>query len=281
MNDFIPLIPTNNLAYSENLELHDGIWYSKTTDIISYPDKGNRECFSIEDNSYWFSHRNNVLKRVISIFSKGKQFFDIGGGNGFVTKALKEVGFDAWLVEPGQDGILNAKERGVVNLINATIESAGFKTGTLDNIGLFDVLEHIKSDKETIDKLFQATSPGGKIFITAPAYSFLWSEADVKAGHFRRYSLKTIKRLIESAGFNVLYETYFFSFLVPLIFFVKTIPWFIIKRKSIESVKGAHNAKSKIVQNIISRLCKFEQKIISLNKKIFFGSSCLIVAEKP
>jgi len=275
-----PATPKGHLAYTENLEFRDGILYSKGSCAISYPDKGNMECFSIEDNSWWFIHRNNVLKSVISIFSKGKQFFDIGGGNGFITKALQDLGFEAWLVEPGQDGILNAKERGVANLINSTIESAGFKTGALDNTGLFDVLEHIESDQEIIDKIYQATSPGGRIFITVPAYSFLWSDADVNARHFRRYSRKTARHILERAGFNVLYDTCFFSFLVPLIFILRTIPYRVLKRKKVGDVEEVHNIKWELVNKLINRLCRYEMRKITHKNKILFGSSCLIIAEK-
>ena len=39
--------------------------------------------------------------------------FDIGGGNGFVANYLSKKGFETILVEPGIDGCINGRERGL------------------------------------------------------------------------------------------------------------------------------------------------------------------------
>ena len=106
---------------TSGLNFVNGIWYSKQNSKISYPEHGNQECFEIEDKSYWFVHRNKVLKHVIKSYSDGKSFFDVGGGNGYVTKAIQDLGIDAYLIEPGIHGIKNAENRGVKNLINSSL----------------------------------------------------------------------------------------------------------------------------------------------------------------
>lgn len=270
----------NVFAISKNLEFRDGIWYSKTKRPISYPIQGNNECFIIEDNSFWFIHRNNILKEVIKKFSFGKLFFDIGGGNGAVTKALINESFEVYLVEPGNDGILNARKRGIGNLINANFEDAMFLNESIDNIGLFDVIEHLESDHVFLKKMWFVISPKGRIFITVPAYSFLWSNADETAGHFRRYTKKSLTELMNESGYKILYSTYFFSFLMPIIFFFKTLPNLVIKRKNENKIETDHFVKQTFVRNILNKLCLIELNIIKSFKKIYFGSSYLIVAEK-
>jgi hypothetical protein len=37
---------------------------------------------------------------------------------------------------------------------------------------------------------------------TVPAFSFLWSEEDVLAGHFRLYTLSSISKVLKSSGFE-------------------------------------------------------------------------------
>jgi len=39
----------------------DGIWYSKHKRGISYPEEGNQDFFGIEDNSFWFKHKNKCI----------------------------------------------------------------------------------------------------------------------------------------------------------------------------------------------------------------------------
>ena len=40
----------------------------------------------LEEDSFWFNHRNNIIANAVKKHSKGNVFFDIGGGNGFVAK---------------------------------------------------------------------------------------------------------------------------------------------------------------------------------------------------
>jgi hypothetical protein len=132
---------------SENLYIGEsGLWIAQTIDEISYPSDGNELCAEIEDSSFWFKHRNKAILSVMNNFSPRGAIFDIGGGNGYVAKGLMEAGFDCVLVEPGREGARKALERGVENVVCATLESADFYPGALSNVGLFDVVEHIEDD---------------------------------------------------------------------------------------------------------------------------------------
>jgi hypothetical protein len=52
-----------------------------------YPDEGNEACFQIEDQSFWFRHRNDCIRELAqNLPPKWKgPIFDGGGGNGFLT----------------------------------------------------------------------------------------------------------------------------------------------------------------------------------------------------
>ena len=39
----------------------DGIYYEDSSETISYPESGNDDCFEIEENSFWFRHRNDCI----------------------------------------------------------------------------------------------------------------------------------------------------------------------------------------------------------------------------
>lgn len=142
------MINVKSIARGLRLD-EDGIWYSADTEDISYPAEGNEALFAIEDESFWFKHRNNCIVSVVNSFSKNKDktIVDIGGGNGFVSFGLAEAGFDVALVEPGRTGAVYAKSRGVENVICATTDSAEFRQNSLPAVGLFDVIEHIDDDQ--------------------------------------------------------------------------------------------------------------------------------------
>ncbi len=268
---------------AKNIEFRDGIWYSKSNSQISYPENANDECFHLEDNSFWFKYRNNCIVEIVKRFtSTNESFFDIGGGNGFVSMGLEKSGIETVLVEPGERGIQNAKKRNLKNLVCATLENAGFKENIIPNMGLFDVVEHIENDIEFLKKVNYFLKPEGKIFITVPAYDFLWSNEDDDAGHFKRYTLNLLQSKLENTGFNVIYKTYIFSFLPLPIFLFRSLPAkFKIKQKAgvIKKHKQEHEKKG-LLGKLVSTILKYELTRIQKNKRILFGASCLIVAQK-
>jgi hypothetical protein len=42
-------------TFASDSELKDGIYFSKNQITISYPERGNQDCFEIEDNNFWFN----------------------------------------------------------------------------------------------------------------------------------------------------------------------------------------------------------------------------------
>lgn len=66
-----------------------------------------------------------------------------------------------------------------------------------------NVLEHIEDDSGALNEICTKLQQGGKLAIYVPALMFLFSELDIKAGHFRRYSKKDLTTKVENAGFKV------------------------------------------------------------------------------
>ena len=60
----------SNLATaSPGLQLgEDGIFYAAGSEAISYPEEGNEACFQIEEQSFWFRHRNDCLRELARNF---------------------------------------------------------------------------------------------------------------------------------------------------------------------------------------------------------------------
>lgn len=210
MQNIINLI-SNNLKYT------NGIWYSNINTIISYPKEGNDSCFEIEENSFWFKHRNDCILELVKKYATKPLFIDVGGGNGFTSLHLQKNNIETILLEPGS-GIYNAQSRGLTHLICSSFNDEIFNNNSIPNFGIFDVLEHIENDRIFLQDIFNKLESQGRVFITVPAYSFLWSNDDVEAGHYRRYTLKSLKKLLQDIGFKIEYESYFFSILIFPIF---------------------------------------------------------------
>jgi hypothetical protein len=268
--------------YTKGFTEKEGIFFSKTKSDVSYPEEGNEVCFQIEENSFWFSHRNNCIIESYKKYCPERVFFDIGGGNGFVAKGLQDIGVNTVLLEPGMIGCENAKKRGLKNIICSTLENSEFEKSSIPSIGLFDVVEHIENDVNFLTSIHYYLEEGGYVFITVPAYNFLWSQEDIIAGHYRRYTLRQINAKLKNLGFEIVHSTYFFSVLPFPIFLSRSIPFLLRLKK-----KGNHNAraindhsKKSFSEKVLNIIWTSEIKRIKLGRKIRFGGSCLVVAQK-
>ncbi len=270
---------TTGLELAEN-----GIWYSGNTEDISYPSDGNEACVSIEENSFWFKHRNNCIISIVNAYppEQGEAIFDIGGGNGFVSWGLANAGYDMVVLEPGPTGCLNTKKRGINNVICATIDTANFKSYSIPAVGLFDVIEHIEDDLAFLKTIKSLLKKGGYLYATVPSYSWLWSEEDDLAGHFRRYTLDSISNTLKSAGFEIEFSSHIFRFLPFPIFFLRTLPYKLgLKSKGSKNnnITRDHAVKNNKTRSILNAVLQPEIENIKRNKPMMFGGSCLIVAK--
>ena len=178
----------------------DGIWFAPRQAPVSYPEHGNAACLQVEDRSFWFRHRNRCIASVVRRFAPEGALLDIGGGNGYVSKGLTEAGIACALLEPGIDGAVAARARGVDPVICARLEDIGLAPGSLSAAGMFDVLEHIEDEADALEQVHALLRPGGPLLLTVPAYAFLHSADDVAAGHFRRYTLRSLTRAVTDCG---------------------------------------------------------------------------------
>jgi SAM-dependent methyltransferase len=274
-------------AISSGLQLSDdGIWYSSESQAISYPADGHDCCFAIEEASFWFRHRNSCIVAALSAFPPPNQdtIFDIGGGNGFVSLGLSNAGFDVALVEPGRVGAANAKRRGIRTVICATTEAARFTQRSLSAIGLFDVIEHIEGDISFLQSIRALMKPGGLLYATVPAFPWLWSEEDVQAGHFRRYTLREVSDRFQVAGFELLFSSYFFRPLPIPIFLLRTLPYklgLFKKRGTSKTVSRDHAVRTGLLSRIVNAALKPEVDNLRGKRVMSFGGSCLVVAGCP
>lgn len=263
----------------------DGIWHVAGSQPVSYSEGGHDRCFSVEDGSFWFQHRNACILELIKACppADGGIVFDIGGGNGYVAKGISDAGFPTVLVEPGPEGAGNARQRGLADVVCATLDGAGLRAGSLPAVGIFDVLEHVVDDAGFLRQLHAALAAGGRLYLTVPAYQLLWSDRDVIAGHQRRYRLGQLTALLAANGFQVEYASYFFRPLVLPILLFRTLPTRLgIVRKDVDADRVAkdHNTRQGPLKRVLRRLHGGEIGNVRAGIRMRFGASCIVAATR-
>ena len=184
--------------------------------------------------------------------------------------------------ETGAQGIANARARGLCPVIHGTLESAGLLPAVVPAVGLFDVLEHIEDDCAFLTRVWHTLRPGGRLYLSVPAYGWLWSHADTQAGHFRRYTIRTLGSLLAAAHFEVEYHTYFFAFVLAPLFLLRALPdRFRPPARDRQRQAEREHRLNHAARWALDRVCHAERSWMRAGHRLPCGSSLLIVGRRP
>ena len=233
-------------------ELENGInpevhWYyqSKIQPLIAYTKK---------------LLRNNIPLTIV----------DVGSGSGFFAISLeREFGNSikkVYLVD------INYTAEEISATAGAKIEKTLRIPDKIENglVILMDVLEHIEDDLQMLKDIKAASSgDNNHYFITVPAFNSLWSGHDVSLGHYRRYKIDMLEKILNQAHFNISNSYYLYGSLFPMV-------WTARKLDNLKKNKDAtSNMKpfSPLVNKILLGITSIDMKLASANK--LCGVTCV------
>lgn len=257
-----------------------GIWRARSSAAVSYPVGGQEDFYEIEESSFWFAHRNRCILSALRRFTGPDGFLDIGGGNGFVAAALVAAGFDVLVVEPGESGCRAARERRIEPVVCARFQDLDFEPESVPIAGLFDVLEHIEDDTHFLARIRRILRPDGRVVITVPAYPLLFSNDDHFAGHYRRYTERSLAAALNSAGFTTESCSYYFLPLLVPVFLFRTLPSKVCKRATRNKKKiAADHLGRGLPAQLLQRALDWEAEILARGRRLPLGASLLCIAK--
>lgn len=191
---------------------------------LSRPDRvnmGNQWYEVAPLDNFWIQRRLAVLREMSAgILTKGMRVAEIGCGHGVVIEQLAgELGLHAEGFDLNEQALAAASANFPDRRFycyNVYDDLAELR-GQYDAVLLFDVLEHIEEPRAFLEHSLRLLSSTGHVVINVPALTWLYSKYDRVNGHFRRYTLKTLRELLHNAGLTVLRETYWGLPFVPLL----------------------------------------------------------------
>jgi SAM-dependent methyltransferase len=242
----------------------------------------------IEERHFWFRARNRLIaecaKKISSELRPGYSVLEVGCGTGNVLRALREacphgvvVGLELWF-----DGLRHAQRRSPGFLVQGDVRRCPFSK-QFDLVGMFDVLEHIREEQETLVSLRQLLAPGGRLLLTVPAHQSLWSYFDEAAHHCRRYSGDEIRRKLTEAGFEVEFQSQFMACIFPLV-------WFLRKISRLRPQSDFRDAKMlardefrlvPVINGILTAVLNLEAAWVTRSHMLPIGTSLLVIARRP
>jgi SAM-dependent methyltransferase len=158
-----------------------------------------RTLVEVEDRHWWYAERRNILARELRRLPAPGRALDIGAAGGGNTRVLLGHGWQPVALEFAPTAALVARERGI-DVVRADARELPVRTGSMDLVTAFDILEHIEEDYLAAAEITRVLRPGGTALIAVPADMALWSAHDTAVGHVRRYTRETLADVIVKGG---------------------------------------------------------------------------------
>ena len=186
-----------------------------------------REYLDSGQTAHWYSTlKARLLVRLVKRLDLNLDFggpevlVDLGSGSGFlVSEFISKLGIEpalVVLVDPGfpADMLGECVISGIAAQRVLELPDLSDQAGSAMLLAA-DVLEHVEEPSRLLSETLQLLPVACLAVITVPAFRFLWSDHDVRLGHFDRF---TKQRLIELIGESELVAEsagYMFQELLP------------------------------------------------------------------
>ncbi|MCB0358128.1 MAG: class I SAM-dependent methyltransferase [Bdellovibrionales bacterium] len=227
-----------------------------------------------EETYWWHLGRSAIVEEQLRHWlpeERSRRILNVGCGTGGLVPLFRRWG-QVTNVDRSEHALRRAQEKGAENLLQADAAKLPFRDGSYDAVFALDVLEHLPDDAAALREWHRVLSAGGALFLTAPAYQWLWSYHDERLQHYRRYRASSLHQLLNSCGYRVVGRTYAITLVFPVIVLVRLCESIFRIRRS-----SSYLSVPPIVNRALIGLLKIEARILS-RVDFPFGTSVVIRA---
>jgi SAM-dependent methyltransferase len=179
----------------------------------------NRQFVDLERSHFWFVGRRRIFFHLLDLEvgeRPGMRIFDVGCGAGGMLEPLSRYG-EVTGIDSQAELVEFCHERGFPNVVVGSAYELPAEAGSVDLVTLFDTIEHVPDDVRALRECKRVLARDGLLFISTPAYQFLYANNDRVAHHERRYTAGGLRDKLLAAGLEPIKVTYFNTLLFPAI----------------------------------------------------------------
>lgn len=209
----------------------------------------------------------DALRRKLPV---GSSILDAGAGVSGLRHLL-EPEFSVVSLDISEDALRLAA--GAKCLVRGSVEQLPFRSEAFDGIASLDVLFHmaVGDDHGAAREAARVLRPGGLLVLNVPAYPWMLSAHDVRAGTARRYTRRHLKTLLRQAGLTPERVSYRNTILFPLA---------LVRRKVLRSTGSDLGPVHPFLNWIFTVILQAERAWLR-RWTLPFGLSVFAVARKP
>ena len=220
---------------------------------------------------WWYRARATLLETVLGPYlGTPSRVLDVGSADGPSV---------AWMKGASRRTTMDILPGGLVpgEGVCGSATDLPFASEAFEVVAAFDVVEHTEDDARALAELTRVLRPGGRLLLSVPAYQWAWSDHDVRAGHYRRYTRPGLVRVVEGAGLTVLRATYAFGSVFP--FFMAERALREAKRRTGRLTEQRLTPVSPATDRLLMRLSAVDGRLLKRHD-LPFGSSVFLAAVK-
>lgn len=201
----------DSLPFELGIDLSTGRVIQVTNDevksaLTTVYETGSELSGLMDDNGIGKSYAEDFLSFIFRSIARvdlsGLEILEIGCGNGYLLKRLKDAGAEVLGIEPGNHGQQGAKKWNVP-IIKGIFPNPNIKS-KFDVIIAFAVLEHTEDPSDFLANLNNYLKPGGSIIIAVPDERPYIDNGDISTlfhEHWSFFDDVTLSNTVRLAGY--------------------------------------------------------------------------------
>jgi SAM-dependent methyltransferase len=204
---------------------------------------------------YWHRARNRIVTRKLrGRLSVGDAVLDLGCGAGVLVAHLRGEGVDCEGVDLGcPTSVVPGVERHLRLGQDAFALPAAYRS-RISALLLMDVIEHLPEPENFLWRCDESFENVRWILLTVPARMEIWSNYDEYNGHYRRYTLESLRALATPATFVLEDAGYFFHSL----YWAARVHKRLVKRRATTLLAP----KARGIHDLVGRVFDWEERTL-------------------
>jgi SAM-dependent methyltransferase len=172
---------------------------------------------SIKEKHQFLARARERMDLIEETCGQTGDLMDVGCSIGLFLHEASKRGWKTYGIDVSNRALLHARQTFGLDAIVGTLEHTSFEPRSFDVVTLFDSIEHMPNPTRALEKAWQVLKPSGVLVITTPDIDgFLprWTyrvlcrpfgiwEHPTPPDHLYEFSVDTITKLVERAGFEV------------------------------------------------------------------------------
>jgi len=182
------------------------------------------ELSELEQSYWWHIAKRDLVTNWLSRFAPPPGTVVEGGiGSAGNLLEFQRAGYDVIGLDIMPEAVAYGRQRGIENVhVHDLGKPWPIEDQSVDAVVLLDVIEHVEQPVEVLTHAHRVLKEDGKLFLTVPAYQWMYGDWDEALGHYRRYTRRRLEQQTVAAGFKTIKLTHWNSFTLPAACGVRT-----------------------------------------------------------